>query len=112
MDERRRYQRYQMADDIYCEVLVGEGSTYKALLYDLSTNGARLRFDEEYGPHDLAVGDKLNIYNYSKGGEYLDENIPAQAAWNDGRYYGIQYDGAIVKTMDRLLSAYPDALPI
>lgn len=112
MKERRRYQRYQMGEEVYCEVLVGEGSSYKALLYDLSSNGARLQFDESQAPKGLAVGDTLETYNFSKGGNYLNHGLSARAAWNDGYYYGIQYDGAVVDTMDKLLSAYPDAQPI
>tara|TARA_B100000683_G_scaffold112965_1_gene111188 strand:+ start:2030 stop:2404 length:375 start_codon:yes stop_codon:yes gene_type:complete len=112
MDERRRYQRYQLDQEVSCEVLSGEGTSYKAYLYDISSNGARLKFEENQYPYEMAVGDVVNVYNYSQGGDYIDERMTAQAVWYSDSYYGIEYDGSIVKTMDKLLKAYPTAKPI
>lgn len=108
MDERRRYQRYQMSEEVYCEILVGEGSSYKALLYDVSSDGARLYFEQGQEP-ELAIGEKIKVYNYSKGEEYLYSNSYAHAMWYNDSYYGIQYDSPIVDSQDKLIAAYPDA---
>ncbi len=112
MEERRQYQRYKMGNDIYCEIIAGDGATYSAQLYDISITGARLHIDDAAAYDYIGQGETFQIYNYSQGGEYIAQNMTASAVWYSNNYYGIQYAAPIADSNEQIMTAYPSATPI
>lgn len=112
MNEKRKYQRYALGGEVYCEIIAEDGVTYRARIQDLSSTGARLYIEDNRASEDIRKGCAFQIYNYSQGSGYIAENMSAIAVWHAEHSYGIRYASPIVKDIEEIMMAYPHATPV
>lgn len=114
MEERRVYPRYSVGDDMYCEMINPQGTSYYGRIEDISRYGARVGVSgvREYEPVNVKSGDQVYIYGYRTEANPDGARIPARAVWSDNYTYGIQFYASVYTSAESLMSMYPKAVPV